>query len=61
MYKLKGVIIEESILESSQQIISRIEEILTHDKEKNINFNWIQIVMKLLLGILLQLEKRTHL
>ena len=61
MYKLKGVIIVESILESSQQIISRIEEILTHDKEKNVNFNWIQIVMKLLLGILLQLEKRTRL
>ena len=33
------MIIVESILESSQQIISRIEEILTHDKEKNINFN----------------------
>lgn len=43
----------ESILESSQQIISRIEEILTHDKVKNINI----LNDKLTLSVFSQLQQ----
>ncbi len=51
----------ESILESSQQIISRIEEILTHDKEKKHKFQLNSNSNEIVISDSFTTRKRTHL